>query len=117
MSEQWELGLHPAQAEVHEPVEPEDRDEPTWARWKVARAEVANGVLQATGWEGRRECGCGYFQGVRLDNGEMTFGAAPCPQHGAENRRALDTVKRMPPSDEQMHELWQQQLDAEIEGA
>lgn len=87
----------------------------TWVREKVAKIEMANGVLQATGWEGRRHCGCSYFQGIRLDDQEMTFGATACPEHEFQARRAMEFVKNIPPRDEEMHVLWQRTLDQEID--
>lgn len=86
----------------------------TWKREKVARLERTNATLQITGFMGERHCGCGYMQGRRIDDGEPTFGAWPCDQHGAQNERAMQTVQSMPPQDEEMHLLWQRLLDTEI---
>ncbi len=89
----------------------------TWTRDKVVKIERKNDQLQVTGWEGRRHCGCEYIQGVTIgtDPQEQTFGASPCAEHGAQMRRALDHVRHMPPSEEQMHLLFQRLLDQEID--
>lgn len=86
-----------------------------WTREKVAKLEVVNGVLQTTGIEGRRHCGCSYIVGIRMDDHEPTFGVTPCDEHGGQARRVLLMLQTMPPSDESIEDLFTRSLDYEIE--
>jgi hypothetical protein len=83
------------------------------AIWEMREFQGVH-VQHVIGWVGRRHCGCVYVEGVRLDKDELTFGATPCEMHGAENARAMEVVKHMPPQAVPMHELWEQRLDFEI---
>lgn len=88
----------------------------TWAREYVSRLERQPeiGGLNSVVEDIVRHCGCKGKIGMRLDKGEVTFGVVPCEQHEGECRRAIDTLQHMPPSDTEIGELFQEQLEAEI---
>ena len=91
----------------------------TWERRKRAVLEMREfaGVRaqHVIGWQGlRKECGCYYVEGLRLDKREPTFGVGWCERHEVHVRRAWDTYTNMPPSDRVAHELYEELLDREI---
>jgi hypothetical protein len=91
----------------------------TWEIRKRAHIEMrefeGKQVQHVIGWQGvRKECGCYWLEGLRLDVREPTFGAGACERHEAQLRRAMDTLRHMPPTARPMYELLQEQVDHEI---
>jgi len=91
----------------------------TWEVRKRALIEMrefdGKRVQHVIGWEGvRKECGCWWVEGLRLDKNESTFGAGHCERHEVQVRRAMDTLRHMPPTARPVHELLQEQVDHEI---
>jgi hypothetical protein len=87
-----------------------------WQTSRVAEVLAAESGLpiQVIGWRHTRHCGCAGLIGMRLDNREDTFTVQPCDEHGAQVRRALDSLKNMPPQDEPIAQLFKRMLEHEI---
>jgi hypothetical protein len=71
-------------------------------------------VQNVTGWVISRHCGCAIGLGMRMDTMEPTAGVWPCDQHGAEGRRALETMQRMPPNEQEIGQLFAELLEREL---
>lgn len=104
-------------------AEERNRRDPLPVGWErvqraILDARVFDGrpVQHIVGWQVvRRACGCMIELGMRLDRNEMTSGVVPCPQHGAQGQRALDVLLHMPPSEQEVGQLFAQILERELE--
>ena len=93
---------------------------PGWTTRKIAEVGLVTyadkaDVLSVMGWEHERPCGCKALIGMRLDLREMTFGGHYCDEHEAAVRRALETMRTMPPQERAAAEIFAEQLERELE--
>jgi hypothetical protein len=92
---------------------------PGWTRRKVAEPRFVEirgrQVWHVTGWDIARHCGCRIGLGMRLDRMERTAGVTPCPEHGAQARRALDLLQHSPPSDQEIGQMYAEAFEREIQ--
>lgn len=91
----------------------------SWTRYQVARVEIIPqmGGLHVTGWDHIRHCGCFLSLGMRMDKQEITSGITPCREHEVYCRRAMETMKNMPPQDEPIAELFERLFEHELVAA
>lgn len=90
-----------------------------WERKDVIRgsSQTLSGqrVVLAEGKEGLRPgCECRWVMAIRVDLHEPVFGARPCKAHEHAARQALGVMMSMPPSDQDVGELYEELLEQRL---
>jgi hypothetical protein len=97
-------------------VTPIERDCPAgWTPAKITRLERTEHGLIAQAWEIARDgCDCVMLLGVRVDNGQVTFGINPCDQHGTIVEQTLMKLRMMVGTERQIHALAGEIFEAKL---
>ena len=95
-----------------------DQLPPGWQRHRVAAFDYAQiegkRVPHVVGQVVVRHCGCRIEMGMRLDLHEQTSGIYPCELHGAQAREVLAVMKTIPPSEQEVGQMFAELLEAEL---